>query len=128
MSTLEVSNLNDGTTTVATTYITNGSAKAWANFTGISTTALRDSLNVSSLTDGGTGDTTVTFSSAMNNANYTGSWYNNAGNYTTHGAFSNHYTGGFASRTTTSYGVFAYQASNAIDAFHNDTTIFGDLA
>ena len=27
MSTLEVSNLNDGTTTVATTYITNGSAK-----------------------------------------------------------------------------------------------------
>ena len=28
MSTLEVSNLNDGTTTVGTTFITNGSAKA----------------------------------------------------------------------------------------------------
>ena len=27
MSTLEVSNLNDGTTTVATTFVTNGSAK-----------------------------------------------------------------------------------------------------
>ena len=32
MSTLEVSNLNDGTTTVGTTYVTNGSAKVWAHY------------------------------------------------------------------------------------------------
>ena len=29
MSTLEVSNLNDGTTTLATTFVTNGSSKAY---------------------------------------------------------------------------------------------------
>ena len=34
MSTINVSNLNDGTTTVATTNLTNGSAKAWANLNG----------------------------------------------------------------------------------------------
>jgi hypothetical protein len=128
MSTLNVSNITDGTTTVGTSYVVNGSTKAWANFTGVSSTAVRDSLNVSSLTDNGTGNTTVNFSSAMNNANYTGSWYTNSGNYTSHVDFSNYLTGGFGSRTTTSYGVFAWQNSNAIDAYFNDTTIFGDLA
>ena len=70
MSTLEVSNLNDGTTTVATTYITNGSAKAWVNFNGTGTIATRDSFNVASLTDVGTGDYKVTFSNAFANSNY----------------------------------------------------------
>jgi len=70
MSTLEVSNLNDGTTTVATTYVTNGSAKAWINFNGSGTIAARDSFNHSSLTDNGTGDYTIGLSSAMGNTNY----------------------------------------------------------
>tara|TARA_R100001510_G_scaffold54310_1_gene56875 strand:- start:30 stop:404 length:375 start_codon:yes stop_codon:yes gene_type:complete len=70
MSTLEVSNLNDGTTTVATTFVTNGSAKVWANINGTGTIAARDSNNVSSLTDNGTGDYQINISSAMNNSNY----------------------------------------------------------
>ena len=70
MSTLEVSNLNDGTTTVATTFITNGSAKVWVNFNGTGTIATRDSFNVASLTDVGTGDYKVTFSNAFANSNY----------------------------------------------------------
>ena len=70
MSTLEVSNLNDGTTTVATTYITNGSAKAWCNWNGTGTVATRDSFNNSSLTDNGTGDYTLGLTSAMGNSNY----------------------------------------------------------
>ena len=70
MSTLVVSNINDGTTTVPATYVTNGSAKAWVNFNGTGTVATRDSFNVSSLTDNGTGLYTNNFSSAMGNANY----------------------------------------------------------
>ena len=70
MSTLEVSNLNDGTTTVATTYITNGSVKAWVNFNQQGTYATRDSFNVASLTDNATGDATMNFSSSMGNNGY----------------------------------------------------------
>ena len=70
MSTLEVSNLNDGTTTVATTFVTNGSAKCWNSFVGTGTVAIRDSLNTSSITDRGTGAYSTNFSSAFGNANY----------------------------------------------------------
>jgi len=68
MSTLEVSNLNDGTTTVATTYITNGSSMAWCSWNGESTVAIRDSLNMSSVTDIGTGEYHPILSSAMSEA------------------------------------------------------------
>jgi hypothetical protein len=68
MSTLEVSNLNDGTTTLATTYVTNGSSKVWINWNGITTTSIRDSLNVSSVTDNGTGDTTISYTSSLSAA------------------------------------------------------------
>jgi len=44
--------------------------KAWVNFNGLNTIAIRDSFNVSSLTDNGNGDYTVTFTNAMSNANY----------------------------------------------------------
>ena len=45
-------------------------AKAWVNFDGTGTAAIRDSHNVSSITDNGTGDFTVTFSNNMGNTNY----------------------------------------------------------
>ena len=45
-------------------------ARAWINFNGTGTIATRDSHNVSSIADNGTGDYTVTFSTAMSNANY----------------------------------------------------------
>lgn len=47
-----------------------GLAKAWVNFNGTGTLAVRDSLNVSSVTDDATGQYTVNFTSAMANANY----------------------------------------------------------
>ena len=53
-----------------TQYVVNGSAKAWVNFTSVTTTSIRDSLNTSSLTDVSAGKTIVTFSNAMANANY----------------------------------------------------------
>ena len=45
-------------------------AKAWVNFTGTGTVAIKDSYNISSLTDNGTGHYTVSFSTAMSNSYY----------------------------------------------------------
>jgi hypothetical protein len=44
--------------------------KAWVNFNGTSTVAIRASYNVSSITDNGTGDYTVNFTNALADANY----------------------------------------------------------
>jgi len=46
------------------------SCRAWVNFNGTGTVAIRDSGNVSSITDNGTGDYTVNFTTAMPDANY----------------------------------------------------------
>ena len=45
-------------------------AKAWVNFNGTGTVAIRGSGNVSSITDNGTGDYTVNFTVAMADANF----------------------------------------------------------
>jgi len=45
-------------------------AKAWVNFNGTGTVSIRASFNVSSITDNGTGDYTVNFTTAMTDANY----------------------------------------------------------
>ena len=45
-------------------------AKAWVNFNGTGTVAIRDSFNVSSITDVGTGQYGVNIQNAMANANY----------------------------------------------------------
>jgi hypothetical protein len=47
-------------------------AKAWANIDGTGTISIRDSYNVSSLTDVGTGMYKVNFSTAMTDSNYVG--------------------------------------------------------
>jgi hypothetical protein len=44
--------------------------RAWVNFNGIGTVAIRGSGNVSSITDNGIGDYTVNFTTAMPDANY----------------------------------------------------------
>lgn len=44
--------------------------KAWANFNGTGTVAIRASYNVSSITDNGTGDYTVNFTTAISDTNY----------------------------------------------------------
>ena len=46
------------------------SARAWVNFNGTGTVAIRESGNVSSITDNGTGDYTVNFTTALADANY----------------------------------------------------------
>jgi hypothetical protein len=57
---------NSGYGSVATAY----GCRAWVNFNGVGTVAIRASGNVSSITDNGTGDYTVNFTTAMPDANY----------------------------------------------------------
>ena len=51
-------------------YLSSQLAKAWVNFNGTGTVAIRDSYNVSSITDNGTGDFTINYGTALNNSNY----------------------------------------------------------
>jgi hypothetical protein len=44
--------------------------RAWVNFNGTGTVAIRASFNVSSITDNGTGQYTLNFTNAMPDANY----------------------------------------------------------
>jgi len=60
---------NAGTESVDTTYVINGSAKEWCNFQG-TTSTIRDSLNVASLTDNGAGDFSVNYTNSMSNSDY----------------------------------------------------------
>ena len=58
--------INSGYGSVATAY----GCRSWVNFDGSSTVSIRASGNVSSITDNGTGDYTVNFSTAMPDANF----------------------------------------------------------
>lgn len=57
---------NSGYGSAATAY----GCRAWVNFNGTGTPAIRASGNVSSITDNGTGDYTVNFTTAISDANY----------------------------------------------------------
>ena len=59
----------------------NYSCRAWVNFNGTGTVAIRASGNVTSITDNGVGDYTVNFTNAMTDANYAlvGAGYANTG-------------------------------------------------
>jgi hypothetical protein len=60
-----------------TTNLQQGLAKMWINFDGQSTIATRDSHNVSSITDDGTGQYTTSYTSNMASVNYSASGSNN---------------------------------------------------
>ena len=70
-SELRVNTLKDaaGNNSIATSFVASGSAKAWSNYSGSGTT-FRDSFNCASATDNGTGDYTNSFTSNMNNDDY----------------------------------------------------------
>lgn len=48
----------------------NYKCRAWVNFNGTGTVAIRASGNVSSITDNGSGDYTINFTNAMTDTNY----------------------------------------------------------
>ena len=72
MSTIKADTLStlDGTKSITTDRVTQGTARAWVNFNGTGTVAIRANYNVSSITDNGAGNYTVNFTTAMPDVNY----------------------------------------------------------
>ncbi len=72
MSTLRITTLatQDGTYSVPSETLSRAACRAWVNFNGTGTVAIRASYNVSSITDNDTGDYTVNFTNALADANY----------------------------------------------------------
>jgi len=128
-SELRVNTLKDaaGNNSIATSFVAGGSAKVWVHFTGVSSTAIRDSLNTSSLADLATGSTRATFTSAMDNNDYAATGYSNFDATTGEGAFDADISGrgfGLVGRATTTIQHYAYSIDSAV----NDIQIIGDLA
>ncbi len=72
MSTLKVNTIQDtsGGSSSTPAQIEQGRAKLWVRWTSIGTLTIKDSYNVTSVTDNGTGDFTVNYAITMANANY----------------------------------------------------------
>jgi hypothetical protein len=73
--TLVVDTLKSGTSSPPAFQNTSGTeigtlCRAWVNFDGTGTPAIRASFNVSSITDNGTGDYAANITNALPNANY----------------------------------------------------------
>jgi len=94
--------------------------RAWVSFNGTGTVAIRDSYNVSSVTDTGTGNFTLNFSSAMTDTNYCAvgmSDANNGENITVQDSI----------LTTTTLGIVTIASNGAAvaDSTMNNVVIFG---
>ena len=92
--------------------------RAWVNFNGTGTVAIRASGNVSSITDNGTGDYTVNFTTALADANYavTGT----AGGGSTN---PNNYLTGPSTATAMSTTQFRFQVRNDAATLVDSDTI-----
>ena len=96
--------------------------KAWVNFNGTGTVAIRASYNVSSITDNGTGDYTVNFTTAMPDANYcvSGAGGGTSGNFNTSVSVGNY----LAAPSTTAVRVVTYYGTTISDCGQANVAIF----
>jgi hypothetical protein len=99
-------------------------AKAWVNFNGTGTVAIRDSYNVSSITDIATGEYYVNYSTAFSNANYCA--VATAGRSSANNPLAWFYIAG-SNKSTTRLQVEAINTSNTyIDPEDYNVTIFSN--
>jgi hypothetical protein len=119
MSTITVTNIKATGETASRSV--SGVAAAWCNVNGTGTIAIRDSQNVSSVTDTGTGDVTYSFSNAMANTNYV---------QTCSAGFVNDDGMSRYSEATGSWRTYYFLLSSrdAKDGSVNSSAIFGDLS
>jgi hypothetical protein len=96
------------------------SARAWVNFNGTGTPAIRASGNVSSITDGGTGIYTVNITTAMSDTNFAVV----VGGRRSSGATFDQNTGGYAVSTSTASIRTADEGPSAVDFEFISVAIF----
>ena len=95
----------------------NYKCRAWVNFNGTGTVAIRAAGGVTSITDNGTGNYTVNFTTAMPDANYAIHTQTNPIN----SAGMSHPTG---TPTTSSVQILTYTSTSLADLTINSVTIF----
>ena len=98
--------------------------RMWVNFNGTGTLSIRDSGNVSSITDSGVGKYDVYINNDMPDVNYAAVMFTNAYGTTGAGQFNNHYTGGLQSRGAGWIRLEPHNSSSPVDATNNDIAIF----
>jgi hypothetical protein len=124
LSEIRATTISDAAGTGPITLTKQSAAKAWVNWNGTGTVAIRDSFNVGSITDNGTGDYTTNISSAMANANYS---YVALGGDTS--ASLSVRIENASNRTTTTIDLLAYNTSSAqLDMADLNGLFHGDLA
>ena len=122
MSTVKATTLSNlaGSLTITTDRVAQGTAAAWVNFNGTGTVAIRASFNVTSITDNGTGDYTVNFTSALPDANY--SIAQNVGGTS---AFVSRTYDELTARTASAFRQITYNAGGALtDVSQVNLTVF----
>jgi hypothetical protein len=88
--------------------------RAWVNFDGQGTVAIRASGNVSSITDNGTGDYTINFTTAMPDANYASVCMQNDYSYTSSSKTIITGSGAQTNQTTSSFRIYSGQVSTGV--------------
>ena len=101
--------------------------KAWVNFNGTGTVAIRDSFNVSSITDVSTGIYTVTFTNAMANDDYV-TLANNRLSETGGSTSTDHVLTSLVNTTqsTTAVSIYNREGSTLYDCNSTQAAVFGD--
>lgn len=111
----------------STTMTTGAQAvKAWVNFNGTGTVAIRASYNVTSITDNGTGDYTINFTTALSDANYSAVVHTGASTTGTgNSAYSSQPSGtGTTAFSTTAYRFWSKQTTALVDVDLASVAIF----
>ena len=109
---------NAGTESVDTTYVINGSAKAWVNFD--TDAVINESFNGSSIVDNSTGQFKYNINSALNSSNFA---------ELTSVGVSKHFSGWFGIRSTTVCGILTFNNSHGYQDYNDmNISINGDLA
>jgi hypothetical protein len=105
--------------------LTQGSARAWVYFDGTGTVAILDQYNVASITDNGTGDYTVNFTTAVASVNFAAVFGVTDDNNTTPGIHEQGINEG--NRTTTAVRVNTVNnVDSAVDRSGVSVAILGD--
>ena len=129
-SILRVDTLTDASSnnSIGMSYVAEGSAKSWINQDGTASgAAARDSFNIGSVTDNGSGSYTPAFTNNMCNANWSGQI--SANNGTTDVSGAHDYGFAIVDRATGTYRIDIENASNSqTDMSLTDSIIHGDLA
>jgi len=117
----------DGSKGVAVDTVIEGSEKAWCNFNGTGTIAIRDSFNISSLVDNGTGQYHENFTNSFANSDYcfTGSSVAGISNFGI--STSDELTNRTVSRTGIHYTMNGINSNAASDMVSVNMKILGEL-